>query len=86
LGAAEVVVKLGADGALVDDAVVLPPERLYPRDTCGAGDAFNAGYLHARLHGLSPADAAIAGHRIAAWVVMRPGAIPPRDDGAFYRG
>lgn len=84
LGAEEVVVKLGAEGALVDGAVVPPPARLAPRDTSGAGDAFNAGYLHARLRGVSPADAALAGHRIAAWVVMRPGAIPPRDGEAPY--
>ncbi|MCT8001565.1 sugar kinase [Sphingomonas sanguinis] len=81
LGAGEVVVKLGADGCLLSDVgTVPPPERLSPRDTSGAGDAFNAGYLAARLEGLSPAEAALRGHRLAGWTVMRSGAIPARDD------
>lgn len=81
LGAGEVVVKLGADGCLVTGVgIVPPPERLNPRDTSGAGDAFNAGYLGARLDGLSPAEAAVRGHRLAGWTVMRSGAIPARDD------
>lgn len=80
-GASEVVVKLGAEGCLLTDiGIVPPPERLRPRDTSGAGDAFNAGYLTARLNGRSPADAAICGHRLAGWTVMRAGAIPARDD------
>ncbi|KQO56378.1 sugar kinase [Sphingomonas sp. Leaf257] len=81
LGAGEVVVKLGADGCLVTGVgIVPPPERLSPRDTSGAGDAFNAGYLGARLDGLNPAEAAVRGHRLAGWTVMRSGAIPARDD------
>ncbi|OMJ31221.1 2-dehydro-3-deoxygluconokinase [Sphingomonas sp. Sph1(2015)] len=81
LGAGEVVVKLGADGCLVTGVgIVPPPERLNPRDTSGAGDAFNAGYLGARLDGLSLAEAAVRGHRLAGWTVMRSGAIPARDD------
>ncbi len=80
-GAGEVVVKLGADGCLLSGiGMVPPPERLKPRDTSGAGDAFNAGYLGARLDGASPGEAALAGHRLAAWTVMRAGAIPARDD------
>jgi 2-dehydro-3-deoxygluconokinase len=80
-GAGEVVVKLGADGCLLSGVgMVPPPERLKPRDTSGAGDAFNAGYLSARLDGASPAEAALAGHRLAAWTVMRAGAIPAKDD------
>ena len=83
-GAAEVVVKLGADGCLVDGMQVAPPMRLTPRDTSGAGDAFNAGYLHARLAGRSPGEAALRGHAVAGWVVMRPGAVPARDADAPY--
>ncbi len=79
-GCAETVVKLGAEGCcLPGGQIVPPPQVLAPVDTSGAGDAFNAGYLGARLRGASPEDAALAGHRLAGWTVMRPGAIPDRD-------
>lgn len=79
-GCAEVVVKLGADGCLLPRGQLIPPPaRLAPVDTSGAGDAFNAGYLGARLRGADPAEAALAGHALAGWTIMRPGAIPPRD-------
>lgn len=84
-GCAETVVKLGAQGCLLPEgSVVPPPAVLQPIDTSGAGDAFNAGYLSARLAGASPPDAALQGHRLAGWCVMRPGAIPPRDADAPY--
>jgi 2-dehydro-3-deoxygluconokinase len=80
LGCAETVVKLGAEGCRLPDGTLLPPPQpLVPLDSSGAGDAFNAGYLAARLSGLPPLAAAAAGHQRAAWVVMRAGAIPPRD-------
>ncbi len=80
LGCAETVVKMGAKGCLLPDGDIIPPPQvLSPIDTSGAGDAFNAGYLHARLSGATPQEAAQEGHRLAGWVVMRPGAIPPHD-------
>lgn len=80
LGCVETVVKLGAQGCLLPDGnIVAPQETLAPVDTSGAGDAFNAGYLAARLGGASCAEAAIEGHRLAGWTIMRRGAIPPRD-------
>lgn len=80
LGCKETVVKLGADGCRLPDGKVVPPPRaLNPVDTSGAGDAFNAGYLDARLRGATPEEAALAGHEVAGWTVMRPGAIPARD-------
>jgi 2-dehydro-3-deoxygluconokinase len=85
LGCAEVIVKLGAKGCrLPDGSIIPPPDILAPVDTSGAGDAFNGGYLAARMQGASIADAALAGHRLAGWVVMRQGAIPARDDLAPY--
>lgn len=75
-GVGEVAVKLGAAGCLVGDAVLPVPACLDPLDTSGAGDAFDAGYLHARLAGRTPRDAALIGHRLAGWVVTQPGAIP----------
>jgi 2-dehydro-3-deoxygluconokinase len=80
LGCAETVVKLGADGCrLPDGSIVPPPAVLTPVDTSGAGDAFDAGYLDARLRALEPHVAAEAGHRLAGWTVMRRGAIPKFD-------
>lgn len=79
LGCAETVVKLGSKGCRLPDGTIVAPERmLQPVDTSGAGDAFNAGYLDARLKGESVEQAARAGHALAGWTIMRPGAIPAR--------
>jgi 2-dehydro-3-deoxygluconokinase len=84
-GCGEVVVKLGAQGCLLPGGDMVPPHAaLHPVDTSGAGDAFGAAYLSCRLRGGSPMDAARAGHELAAWVMMRNGAIPPRDHAAPY--
>ncbi|CCW19224.1 2-dehydro-3-deoxygluconate kinase [Sphingobium indicum BiD32] len=80
----EVVVKLGGEGALVDGTIVPIPQRVPVIDSSGAGDAFNGGYLHARLAGATPVDAALAGHRLAGWNIGRRGAIPVRDGDAPY--
>ncbi|MFY9351338.1 MAG: sugar kinase [Sphingobium sp.] len=80
----EIIVKLGGDGCLVNEALVPIPQVLAVVDSSGAGDAFNAGYLHARLSGGSPHDAALAGHRLAGWNIGRRGAIPPKDADAPY--
>jgi 2-dehydro-3-deoxygluconokinase len=80
LGCAETIVKLGSQGCRLPDGTILsPPQVLSPVDTSGAGDAFNGGYLGARLNGASIKDAATQGHKLAGWCVMRPGAIPARD-------
>ncbi len=84
-GCGETVVKLGPQGCrLPDGRIIAPPQVLVPRDTSGAGDAFNAGFLDARLRGAPIAEAALAGHRLAGWVVTRAGAIPARSDNAPY--
>jgi len=80
-GAGEVIVKLGAQGCRLPDGTILPPpERLSPVDTSGAGDAFNAGYLDARSNGELPHIAALRGHQLAGWTVMRRGALPAFDE------
>jgi 2-dehydro-3-deoxygluconokinase len=72
-------VKNGAEGALVHSAdttsTVACPASVTPLDTTAAGDSFNGGYLAARLDGGLPADAALAGHRLAAIVIQHRGAI-----------
>lgn len=80
LGCAETIVKLGPAGCSLPDGEVIAPEAvLEPVDTSGAGDAFNGGYLAARMNGADLADAARAGHALAGWTIMWPGAIPPRN-------
>jgi len=79
-----VVVKLGKEGCLVDGRLVATPAQLRAVDTTGAGDAFNAAYLAARLAGRAPVEAAQSGHRLAGWVVARPGALPPTDSDSPY--
>ena len=85
LGCAEVVVKLGGEGCRLPDGDILAPKAmLSPVDTSGAGDAFNAGYLSARIKGADPREAAGQGNALAAWTIMRSGAIPPLDSDAPY--
>jgi 2-dehydro-3-deoxygluconokinase len=79
----EAAVKLGADGcvALATDGRrerVPVPAPVTPVDTTAAGDAFNAGYLAARLAGRPQLAAARAGHIVAAAVIRHRGAIIPR--------
>ena len=85
LGCGEAVVKMGSLGCrLPGSEIVAPAAQLAPVDTSGAGDAFNAGYLAARLNGDSPVDAARKANALAGWTIMRTGAIPARDDAAPY--
>jgi sugar/nucleoside kinase (ribokinase family) len=76
----EVVVKLGAEGALWtngSEEVRVPAAAAAALDTTGAGDAFAAGLLAARLRGAAPAEALGAGCGLAARAVVAPGARPP---------
>lgn len=89
LGCHEVTVKCGPAGPLVAVAGTDPmPHMGKPVaviDSSGAGDAFNAGYLTARISGTGPADAAQSGHELAAWVVTQRGALPAITTDAPYR-
>lgn len=78
LGVTEVVVKLDADGCLVNGEHVPALVVDDVVDTTAAGDSFNAAYLAARLQGASPPEAAVQGHRLAAEVIRHGGAIIPR--------
>ena len=75
----EVVVTLGARGALWTDGrstCTVDARRVDAIDTTGAGDAFLAGYLTARVGGAEPADALAAGITLASVAVTAPGARP----------
>ena len=76
----EVVVTLGPGGALWTDgdavlrAAAAPVSEVV--DSTGAGDAFAAGLLAARVAGMSTAEALAAGCRLAARAVTQGGARP----------
>lgn len=78
-GAAQVAVKVGANGSIVwtprhtelVDPVDTGEEVL---DSTGAGDAFVGGYVHAVLHGMEPAAAARVGNAAGMLSASRVGA------------
>ncbi|WP_435851981.1 carbohydrate kinase family protein [Streptomyces rubradiris] len=80
-----VVVKAGADGALVARRGAVPARvpapPVTPRDTTGAGDAFTGAFLAALLAGAGPEEAAARGCRAGAEAVRRAGGRPPHRDG-----
>jgi 2-dehydro-3-deoxygluconokinase len=80
-GVAEIVVKNGpgevffqADG---EQGQASTPSNVEIRDTTGAGDAFNAGYLSARFAGLSPRASIALGHSVATETLAVFGALAP---------
>jgi len=75
----EAVVTLGVSGAVWSDGrdvVAAPAVPVTVVDSTGAGDAFAAGYLVARLSGGSPLDALTRGAALAAEAVTTVGARP----------
>ena len=83
-GAAEIALKLGADGCLFTTNGSKPrkvPAQPVPNpvDTTAAGDSFNAAYLAARLKGAEPEQAARQAHTLAATVIQYPGALIPQE-------
>ncbi len=71
-----IVVKRGAKGALVQRGNrrdLVPGLAVMPVDTIGAGDSFDAGFLHAWLRGLDPQRAAVFGNVTGALSTQKPG-------------
>jgi ribokinase len=77
-GGRDVVITLGASGALwsAGEQVVraAAADAPAPVDSTGAGDAFTAGWLAARLGGAEPAEALAAANEYAAGTLRQAGA------------
>jgi sugar/nucleoside kinase (ribokinase family) len=72
-----VIARLGPGGAIACSTkgeVVVPGFVVEVMDTVGAGDAFNAGFIAARLRGLSVPEALRWGNAVAAFTITQPGA------------
>jgi 2-dehydro-3-deoxygluconokinase len=80
-GVNEIAVKNGDNVALASDGRTLFQIAAEPVaevvDTTAAGDAFNGGYLAARIAGFDVERAVRAGHRLAGAVIRHRGAIIP---------
>lgn len=82
LGVPELVIKRGAEPCLIytdmGETQVAAEKVAKVVDTTAAGDSFSAGYLAARVHGLSVEAAARQGHALASRVIQFPGALIDR--------
>jgi 2-dehydro-3-deoxygluconokinase len=67
------VIRIGADGAIVEGVKVAPPRTAFVVDEVGAGDAFAAGFVYGLLQGWSPPECAGAGNVIAACALAGTG-------------
>ncbi|WP_167855962.1 sugar kinase [Natronospirillum operosum] len=83
----ELVVRCGGQGARLPtesaDWQTIPACEVPVVDSTGAGDAFNGGYLAARLHGQNPTQAARHACALAGAVVGHSGALLPRQHPSF---
>ena len=76
-GAKEIVMKIGKRGCLVSDGGILrevPSFAVRVVDSTGAGDAFTAAFLQARMRGWSPREAALVANAAGAAAASRVGA------------
>ncbi len=84
-----IAVKRGAKGASVQQGQRredIPAVPVVPLDTIGAGDSFDAGFLHSWLRGASAPDSARLGNLMGALSTQRPGGTEAFRDPAFLRG
>jgi sugar/nucleoside kinase (ribokinase family) len=71
-----VVVKLGSNGALAQKGsqrFTAPSQQVVPVDTVGAGDSFDAGFLHEYVRGSDLPTCLASGNRAGALSTTRPG-------------
>ncbi|WP_119388574.1 sugar kinase [Taklimakanibacter lacteus] len=79
MGADEIVVKTGGGPVHTREGTIALERVAQPRDTTGAGDSFNAGYLAARLSGRSLNESIMKAHALASRVIQYPGAVIARE-------
>src|SRR5271169_714262 len=87
-----VVVKLGRKGAIAQrgsERFTSPPQEVVAVDTVGAGDSFDAGFLHEYVKGSGLAICLASGNRAGAFSTTRPGGTEAFRDAAhrdrFFR-
>ncbi len=87
-----VVVKLGSKGALAQrgtERFTCPPQQVVLVDTVGAGDSFDAGFLHEYVQGSDLPACLASGNRAGAFSTTRPGGTEAFRDAAhrekFFR-
>ena len=71
-----VVVKLGREGAMAQrgsERFLSPAQTVVPVDTVGAGDSFDAGFLHQYVRGADLPTCLASGNRAGALSTTRPG-------------
>ena len=71
-----VVIKCGPEGAMArrgKDQFLAPPLSVRPVDTVGAGDSFNAGFLHKFMLRANVEDCLVYGNAVAALSTTRSG-------------
>ena len=74
-----ILITQGSRGCLVADNAdffIVPGKQVTVVDAVGAGDAFSAAFLAARLRGKSTLEAVQEGNALGAYVVARRGAVP----------
>ncbi|RBM47392.1 sugar kinase [Vibrio tarriae] len=86
LGVQKCIVKLGAEGCLIQDSSASNAPQAVPTqpvvqvvDTTSAGDSFNGGFLSAYLAGADLATACQRGNTLAGTVIQHRGAIIPKE-------
>jgi sugar/nucleoside kinase (ribokinase family) len=71
-----VVVKLGPKGAMAQrgaERITVPSREIVPVDTIGAGDSFDAGFLHEFVRGSDLPTCLASGNKAGALSTTRPG-------------
>jgi sugar/nucleoside kinase (ribokinase family) len=88
-----VVVKLGGRGSLAQrgsEHFSSPPQEVIPVDNVGAGDSFDAGFLHEYVRGSDVQKCLASGNQAGALSTTRPGGTEAFRDSKhreqFFRG